>query len=32
VIEMQDGTIRKDFQVENRRRAHASVVAGGRLP
>jgi putative ABC transport system ATP-binding protein len=32
VIEMQDGTIRKDFQVENRRRAHAPVMAGGRLP
>lgn len=32
VIEMQDGTIRKDFQVENRRRAQAPVMAGGRLP
>jgi putative ABC transport system ATP-binding protein len=31
VIEMQDGTIRKDFQVENRRRAHAPAMAGGRL-
>ena len=31
VIEMQDGYIRKDFQVENRRRAAASAMAGGRL-
>ncbi len=31
VIEMQDGTIRKDFQVENRRRAHVPAMAGGRL-
>ena len=31
VIEMQDGYIRKDFQVENRRRAQASAMAGGQL-